>query len=54
MYITLKSIGKILFVSDLRILPICKFLNFMATFTKKNELSKVCIQVFRVRKSISV
>ena len=36
MYITLKGIGKILFVSVLRILLICKFLNFTAAFTKKN------------------
>ena len=36
MYITLKGIGKILFVSVLRILLICKFLNFKAAFTKKN------------------
>ena len=33
MYITLKGIGKILFVSVLRILLICEFLNFMAAFT---------------------
>ena len=43
-YITLKSIGKILFVSVLKILLICKFLNFTATVTKKVKLSKVCIQ----------
>ena len=30
MYITLKGIGKILFASVLRILIICKFLNFTA------------------------
>ena len=36
MHITLKDIEKILFVSVLRILLICKFLNFMAVFTKKN------------------
>ena len=41
MYITLKGIGKILFVSVLRILLICKFLNFTAAFTKKDKLSKV-------------
>ena len=35
MYITLKRIGKILFVSALRILLICKFLNFTAIFTKQ-------------------
>ena len=34
MYITLKGIGKILFVSLLRILLICKFLNFTAVFIK--------------------
>ena len=34
MYITLKRIGKILFVSALRILLICKFLNFTVIFTK--------------------
>ena len=44
MYITLKGIGKILFVSVLRILLICEFLNFTAAFTKKIKLSKVCIQ----------
>ena len=31
-YITLKGIGKTLFVSVLRILRICKFLNFLAVF----------------------
>ena len=36
MYITLKGIGKILFVSVLRILLICIFLDFTAAFTKKN------------------
>ena len=36
MYLTLKGIGKTLFVSVLRILLICKFLNFTAAFTKKN------------------
>ena len=36
MYITLKGIGKTLFVSVLRILLISKFLNFTAAFTKKN------------------
>ena len=36
MYLSLKGIGKILFVSVLRILLICKFLNFTAAFTKKN------------------
>ena len=44
MPITLKGIGKILFVSVLRIFLICKFLNFMAAFTKKNKLSRVCIR----------
>ena len=39
MYITLKGI-----VSVLRILLICKFLNFTAASTKKNKLFKVCIQ----------
>ena len=36
MYITSKRTEKILFVSVLRILPICKFLTFPAVFTKKN------------------
>ena len=36
MYITSKSIGKILFVSVLRILQICKFLNFTALLHYKN------------------
>ena len=44
MYLSLKGIGKILFVSVLRILLICKFLNFTAASTKKNKLFKVCIQ----------
>ena len=39
MYITLKGIGKILFVSVLRILLICKTLNFTATFTNKIKVS---------------
>ena len=37
MYVTLRGIGKILFVSVLRILLICKFLNFTAVFTKKKN-----------------
>ena len=42
MYITLKGIEKILFVSVLRILLICKFLNFTAVFTKnKTKLSRI-------------
>ena len=36
MNITLKGIGKIMFVSVLQILLICKFLNFTAAFTEKN------------------
>ena len=39
MYIILKGIKKILFASVLRVLLICKFLNF----TKIIKLSKVCI-----------
>ena len=35
MYMTLKGIGKILFASVLRILLICKSLNFTVVFTKK-------------------
>ena len=35
MYITLKGIGKTLFVSVLRIFLICKFLNFTTAFTTK-------------------
>ena len=35
LYITLKGTGKIPFVSVLRILLICKFLNIMAVFTEK-------------------
>ena len=35
MCITLKGIGKILFVSVFRILPICKFLNFTVVFFRK-------------------
>ena len=45
MYITLKGIKKILFVSVLRILLIFKFLNFTAGSTKKRiRLSKICMQ----------
>ena len=45
MYITLKGIGKILFASVLRILLLCKFLNFTTVFIKRNfKLSKVYIQ----------
>ena len=44
-YITLKGIGKVLFVSVLRILLICKFLKFTTVFTKKIKVSKVCIQL---------
>ena len=40
MYITLKGTEKILFVSVLTILLICKSLNFTVTFTKKLKLSK--------------
>ena len=44
-YITLKGIKKILFVSVLRTLLIFKFLNFTAVFTKKRiRLSKICMQ----------
>ena len=46
MYMSLKDIGKILFVSVLRILLICETLNFMTAFTKKIKVSKVCIQFF--------
>ena len=35
MYITLKGIGKIIFVLVVRIFLICKFLNFTSAFTKK-------------------
>ena len=44
MHITLKGIEKMLFVSVLRILLICKYLNFTTTFTKKNQTFQVCIQ----------
>ena len=47
-YITLKGIEKILFVLVLRILLICKFLNFTANFTKKTFES--LHSIFRVRK----
>ena len=44
-YITLKGTGKILFVSMLSILLICKFLNFTAVSTKKRiKFSKICIR----------
>ena len=38
MHITLKGIGKNLFVLVLRILLICKFQSFATAFTKKNKL----------------
>ena len=41
MYINLKEIGKIPFVLVLRILLICKFLNFTAFFTKTKLSVKV-------------
>ena len=51
MYITLKGIGKIPFVSVLRILLICRFLHFTTVFTKKEiKLSKVLKQ-FSMRES---
>ena len=40
MCMNLKGIGKILFVSVLRILIICKTLNFTAVFTKKLKFPK--------------
>ena len=49
-YITMKGIGKIRFVSVLRIFLICKFLNFTAVFIiiskfiLNSKFSKVCIQ----------
>ena len=43
MYLTLKGIGKILFVSVVRILLICKFLNFTAVFTNTSySVFKLC------------
>ena len=48
MYIALKGIRKILFASGLRILLVCKFVNFTTVFTKKLKnikLSKVCMQI---------
>ena len=39
MYLSLKGIRKILFVSVLRILLICKTLNFTTTFTNKIKVS---------------
>ena len=54
MYITLKGIGKILFVSVLRILLICKFLNFTAIFTKKNQTFQSLHTTFHVAKLISL
>ena len=49
MYITLKGIGKILFVSALRNLLICKFLNFTVVFTKK---IKLCIQFWQLPRHV--
>ena len=42
MYITLKGIGKILFVSVLRILLISTFLNVATVLTKKNFEDFAC------------
>ena len=44
MHITLKGIGKSTFVSVLKILLICKFLNFMPSSLKKKQLSKVYLK----------
>ena len=46
MYMSLKGIGKTLFVLVLRILLICKTLNFTAAFTTKIKVTKVCIHFF--------
>ena len=55
MHITLKEIVKIMFVWVLRVLLICKFLNFTAAFTKKKDQSfQRLYTIFRVRKLISV
>ena len=40
MYINLKGIGKVIFVSVLRILLICKFLNFTVVLTKNYNFPK--------------
>ena len=54
-YLTLKEIGKIMFASLLKILLICKFLNFAAFFTKgKNYIFQSLHTTFGVRKLISV
>ena len=45
MCMTLKEIGKILFVLVLGILLICKFLDFTVVSTKNIKLSKVYIQL---------
>ena len=56
MYITLKEIGKILFVLVLRILVICKFVNFTTVFTEKKPDKFQTFQrqhkIFPVRKLI--
>ena len=54
MLITLKRIGKILFVSVLRTFQICKFLNFTTVFTKKTKNFQGLHINLRVRKLISV
>ena len=46
-YITLKRIRKLLFVLALKVLLICKFLNFTSAFSNKRKeikLSNICIQ----------
>ena len=54
MYITLKGIGKTMFVSMLRILLIRETLNFTAAFTKKKLSFQNLHSIFRVRQLISV
>ena len=53
-YITLKGIGKILFVSVFTILLICKNSNFTAAITEKNINFPKFDTIFPVRKLISV
>ena len=40
MYIIMEGLGTVLFVSVLRVLQTCKFLNFTAVLTKKKNFPK--------------
>ena len=54
MHIILKGIEKMLFVLVLRILLICRFLNFTTTFTKKIKSSKFAFNFPREKVNFSL